>query len=124
MSGFSGIREVHVPVELKPQEEALGTLHYGASRTSMKIDDRALAHLQAVITTKLRRNEGLLIQWDRPAENGSGRGAIWIHPHCDLIYEYDGGQHPGLDPEELERLMAEASGAKGLKISALEREYA
>jgi len=61
------------------------------------MEDRALAHLQVVITTKLRRGEGFLIQWDRPAENGSGRGGFWIHPNVDLTFEYDGGREPSLD---------------------------
>jgi hypothetical protein len=102
----------------------LGTLHYGASRTSIRIDDRALAHLQTVITTKLRRNEGLLIQWEKPVESGSGRGAFWIHPGCDLIYEYDGGREPSLDAAELDRLMVEASGTRGLRIATEERAVA
>lgn len=102
----------------------MGTLHYGASRTSIRIDDRTLAHLQTVITTKLRRNEGLLIQWDKPLESGSGRGAFWIHPQCDLIYEYDGGREPALDTIELDRLMLEAAGTRGLRIGTEERAVA
>jgi len=100
----------------------LGTLHYGAARTSIRMDDRTLAHLQAVITTKLRRNEGFLVQWDRPAESGSGRGALWIHPQCDLMYDYDGGREPGLDPQELDRMMAAASG-RGLRITTEQRAH-
>jgi hypothetical protein len=102
----------------------LGTLLYGASRTSIRIDDRALAHLQTVITTKLRRNEGLLIQWENPVESGSGRGAFWVHPQCDLMYEYDGGREPSLDAAELDRLMMEAAGTRGLRITAEERAVA
>jgi hypothetical protein len=102
----------------------MGTLHYGASRTSIRVDDRALAHLQTVITTKLRRNEGLLLHWDRPVDSGSGRGALWVHPQCDLIYEYDGGREASLDSVELDRLMAEASGSRGVKIRAVERAVA
>jgi hypothetical protein len=102
----------------------MGTLHYGASRTSITIDDRTLAHLQAVITTKLRRNEGLLVQWERPVERGSGRGAFWIHPSSDLIYEYDGGREVSLDHVELDRMMMEASGTRGLRITAAEQSAA
>ena len=102
----------------------MGTLHYGASRTSIRVDDRTLAHLQVVITTKLRRNEGMLLQWDRGVENGSGRGAFWVHPSSDLIYDYEGGREPALDPAELDRMMVEASGRHGLRIAATEREFA
>lgn len=102
----------------------MGTLHYGASRTSIRIDDRTLAHLQTVITTKLRRNEGLLLQWERPADAGSGRGALWVHPSTELIYEYEGGREPSLDPAELERMMADAAGSRGLKVMTQERAVA
>jgi len=99
----------------------VGTLLYGASRTSIRVDDRTLAHLQVVITTKLRRNEGFLLQWDRGVDSGSGRGAFWVHPSSDLIYDFDGGREPSLDPGELDRMMSEASGRHGLRILADER---
>ena len=104
-------------------EDALGTLHYGASRTSLYMEDRALAHLQVVITTKLRRNEGFLIQWDVPPESGSGRGGFWIHPSCDLAYEYDGGREPSLDHEELDKMMIAASATGGVRIVAEQRSW-
>ena len=94
----------------------MGTLHYGASRASIRMDDRDLVHLQVVITTKLRRNEGFLIQWDRP--EGSGRGGFWIHPHCDLAYDYDETPDAAIDREELDRMMMAASGSAGVRITA------
>ena len=100
----------------------MGTLHYGASSRSIRVDDRTLAHLQVVITTKLRRNEGFLLHWDRGVDLGSGRGAFWIHPSCDLMYDFEGGREASLDPAELDRLMMEASGSRGLRIIAEERE--
>jgi hypothetical protein len=102
------------------EEGTLGTLRYGASRTTLRIDDRVLAHLQTVITTKLRRNEGLLLQWERDSDAGSGRGALWVHPSTELIYEYEGGREPALDGAELDRMMADAAGTRGLKVAASE----
>ena len=101
----------------------MGTLHYGASRTSIRIDDRILAHLQVVITTKLRRNEGFMIQWERPVELGSGRGGFWIHPSVDLTFEYDGGREASLDHEELDRMMVSAAANGGLRIQAEQRSW-
>ena len=101
----------------------MGTLHYGASRTSLRMDDRALAHLQVVITTKLRRHEGFLIQWERPREAGAGRGGFWIHPNCDLTYEFEGGREPSLDHDELDRMMMAASGTGGVRITAEQRAW-
>jgi hypothetical protein len=101
----------------------LGTLHYGASRTSLHMEDRALAHLQVVITTKLRRNEGFLIQWERPRDSGSGRGGFWVHPNCDLAYEYEAALDAALDPEELERMMMAASGTGGVRVTADDADW-
>jgi hypothetical protein len=54
----------------------VGTLFYGASRTPIRIDDRILAHLRLVATSKLRRNEPFLISWHDPADTGGGRSTI------------------------------------------------
>lgn len=89
----------------------MGTFRYGASQLELHIDDVTLVHLQTVITTKLRRNEGLLMTW----QDGS-RGAAWIHPHCDLSYRYDATDDLPLDNELLDRMMAEASGTRGLRV--------
>ena len=80
----------------------MGTLYYGAARTPITIDDRLLAHLKVVATSKLRRNEPFLVSWDEPAENGSGRGSVFIHPTCDLIYRFDGSRAAELDQQLLE----------------------
>lgn len=96
----------------------MGTLHYGASRTSIQMTDRALAHLQVVITTKLRRGEGFLVHWERSVDNGSGRGGLWIHPNVDLSFDYDGGREPSLDHDELDRMMMAAAANGGLRITA------
>jgi hypothetical protein len=87
------------------------------------MDDRILAHLQVVITTKLRRNEPFLIRWERPAEMGSGRGGFWIHPGCDLTFEYEGNREPSLDHEELDRMMVAASVNAGIRITGEQRSW-
>jgi hypothetical protein len=96
----------------------MGTLYYGAARTPITIDDRALAHLKVVATSKLRRNEPFLVSWDEPAENGSGRGSIFIHPTCDLIYRFDGSRPAELDQALLEIMAQESMSSRGLIIEA------
>jgi len=95
-------------------------LRYGASGTSISVDDRTLAHLQVVITTKLRRNEGFLLQWGPSPDSVGGRGAAWIHPSSDLVYDYGGDQETALDPAALDTMMSEASGRHGLRITVQE----
>jgi hypothetical protein len=96
----------------------MGTLYYGAARTPITVDDRLLAHLKIVATSKLRRNEPFLVSWDEPAENGSGRGSVFIHATCDLIYRFDGSRTAELDQELLETMATESMSNRGLVIQA------
>lgn len=96
----------------------MGTLYYGSARTPITIDDRLLAHLKVVITSKLRRNESFLLSWDEPVDRGSGRASVFIHPMCDLIYRFDGSRHPDLDQQQLETMSAESMSGRGLVIEA------
>lgn len=94
----------------------MGTLFYGASRTPIRIDDRILAHLNLVVTSKLRRNEPFLISWQEHSEHGGGRSSIWMHPACDLHYRFDGGKRPEIDQELIEKLSVAANAARGIEI--------
>src|SRR4051794_28421510 len=96
----------------------MGTLYYGSSRTPILIEDRVLAHLKIVITSKLRRSESFLLSWDEPNENGSGRASVFIHQTCDLIYRFDGSRPADLDQQLLETMAAESTSTRGLHIEA------
>lgn len=95
----------------------MGTLFYGADRTPIRIDDRILAHLRAVITAKMRRGEGFLISWSDSLSIGDGRSSVWIHPACDLHYKFDGARSPKLDPELLDQLNVESIQARGIELA-------
>ena len=94
----------------------MGTLFYGAARTPIRIDDRILAHLKAVVTAKMRRGEGFLISWTDSAEVGHGRSSVWVHPTCDIHYKFDGGTPPKLDPALLEAMNIESIQAQGIEL--------
>lgn len=55
----------------------MGTLFYGNRGIHVTFDDRALMHLQIVITAKLRRKESFLFTWTDSTDVGSGRGSMW-----------------------------------------------
>ncbi len=95
----------------------MGTLFYGSARLPIRIEDRVLAHLKAVVTAKMRRGEGFLISWTDSAEVGSGRSCVWVHPNCDLHYKFDGGTSPKLDPALLDRLNVESIQARGIELA-------
>ena len=96
----------------------MGTLYYGAAQAAIVVDDRTLAHLKTVATSKLRRNESFLVSWEEAVENGSGRGSIWLHPATDLLYRFEGSRAPELDPELLESMSMASMSGRGIVIEA------
>jgi hypothetical protein len=43
---------------------------------------------------------------------------VWIHTAVDLIYRFDGGRPPELDPELLDQMSTEALSPTGVHIEA------
>jgi hypothetical protein len=95
----------------------MGTLFYGSDRTPIRIDDRILAHLRAVVTAKMRRGEGFLLSWTDSITIGDGRSSVWLHPGRDLHYKFDGAKQAKLDPELLEQLNVESIQPRGVEIA-------
>lgn len=96
----------------------MGILYYGASRLAIRIDDRTLAHVRVVATSKLRRNEPFLISWDNDRSAGSGRESLWIHPAGDLEYRFDDDAPVRLDTELLDSMMMSSFVSRGIEIEA------
>lgn len=53
-----------------------------------EIEDRALTHLQLVITAKLRRGEPFSFTWKEDVSLGGGRTTVWIHAGSSLVFKY------------------------------------
>jgi hypothetical protein len=92
----------------------MGTLLYGNPSIEVAFDDRALMHLQIVITAKLRRNESFVFSWKDSAEIGSGRSTIWLHPSSTLYYRYLGSRLPTINREWIDILIESANSGGGL----------
>ena len=95
----------------------MGTLFYGGDRTPIRIDDRLLAHLRAVITAKMRRGEGFLISWTDSISIGDGRSSVWLNAATDLHYKFDAAKQIKLDPTLLEELNVDSIQAAGIEIA-------
>lgn len=95
----------------------MGTLFYGTDRTAIRVDDRILAHLRAVVTAKMRRGEGFLLSWSDSVTIGDGRSSVWVHPACDLHYKFDGTRAPALDSALLDQLNVESISARGIELA-------
>ena len=94
----------------------MGTLYYGDSRRAIDIEDRALAHLKLVMINKLRRAEPFAFSWVTPAELGSGRHTIWVHPAIPLEFAFEVSRQPALNRDWIEALSVEASSSTGLTL--------
>ncbi|MEF2978025.1 DUF7882 family protein [Subtercola sp. YIM 133946] len=96
----------------------MGVLMYGSPSIEVSFDDRALTHLQIVITAKLRRRESFVFSWADSAEVGSGRSSIWIDPSSTLFYRFYGSRVPAINREWIDVLMDSANSGSGLFFTA------
>jgi hypothetical protein len=95
----------------------VGRLTYGNSGHTIEIDDRALAHLQIVIGSKLRRNESLFFSWRDGADTGGGRGSIWLDAAIELHFSYSSAARIEINRKWLEQLVLSANTAGGLRLT-------
>ncbi|TDN92237.1 ATP-dependent DNA ligase [Microbacterium sp. BK668] len=93
----------------------MGKFTYEAS-IKVDFEDRALAHLQLVIGSKLRRGESFFFSWRDDASIGNGRTTVWMHPQCALVYKFYGGRQPRLNPAWIEALAITANSPSGLYL--------
>jgi hypothetical protein len=96
-------------------ENLVGKLTYNASLV-IDFDDRTLAHLQIVITAKLRRRESFIFSWKDDADIGDGRTTIWLDPTISLVYKFLGGRPPQINKAWIEALTATANSPGGLHL--------
>lgn len=93
----------------------MGYLIYNNSE--YHFSDRELAHLQAIVSTKLRRREAFLFSWAAPLERGAGTHSLWIDNGVSLRITYEGSRVPAVNREWLEELMVAAGRAGGLRLA-------
>ncbi|WP_423921788.1 ATP-dependent DNA ligase [Frigoribacterium sp. 2-23] len=94
----------------------MGTLFYGANRLAIDFDDRALAHLQLAIVTKLRRHESFAFTWRHDDASGQGRNVIWLHESIPLQFSYAGSRMANVNRQWIDALLASASTTLGMRL--------
>ncbi|KRC49681.1 hypothetical protein ASE16_13320 [Leifsonia sp. Root227] len=94
----------------------MGTLIYDGT-DGFTFDDRVLAHLQAVIATKLRRREGFLLLWiDRSGATEGTLRSIWLDPSISIQFVFTHARLPELNREWLTMLTERANSNSGLLL--------
>lgn len=93
----------------------MGRLIYDHIGPAVEIDERTLAHLQVVITTKLRRHESFTLSWTRPDE--FGRTTIWIHPAIPVKFDFDDAEPTDLNRAWIQRLVDSANNGGGIILT-------
>jgi len=95
----------------------MGTIIYG-SGTTVHIEDRALAHLKVVISTKLRRGESFTLSWRHLDDEPRGRSTLWLHPAIPLRFVFESAEPTTLSREWIERLSESANSSGGIMLVA------
>lgn len=93
----------------------MGTLIYEGN-VKTEFEDRALTHLQIVMSTKLRRGEPFSFTWKEDLSVGGGRVSVWIHPGSSLVFKFHGSRQPSVNHAWLEALAITASSPSGLYL--------
>lgn len=94
----------------------MGQLFYGDAQQPISIEDRALAHLKVVISTKLRRNESFTLSWRHPDRDPVGRSTIWLHPSIPLRFVFESAEAPELSRQWIEELAHSANSSGGITL--------
>ena len=81
-----------------------------------EIEDRALTHLQLVITAKLRRGEPFPFTWREDTSVGGGRVTVWLHGGSSLVFKYFGSRQPAINREWVDALAFTANSPSGLYL--------
>ena len=95
----------------------MGKILYGGQGIEIEMDDRVMAHLQAVIASKLRRGEGFFLNWKDDPSIGDGHSAVWIGPGIPLFFKYFGSKPIELNRAWLESLTMSANSNGGLQLT-------
>jgi hypothetical protein len=95
----------------------VGKILYGDSGVEILFDDRAMAHLQLVIGSKLRRGESFFFSWKDDPSIGDGRSSVWLDTSIPVYFKYNGSRPISINREWIEALTLSANSAGGLQFS-------
>ncbi|MBP3978490.1 ATP-dependent DNA ligase [Microbacterium sp. BLY] len=93
----------------------MGRFIYEGS-AKIEVEDRALRHLQLVMTAKLRRGEPFPYTWKEDASIGGGRTTVWVHATSSIVFKYVGSRQPEINRAWVDALAFTANAPGGLYL--------
>jgi len=90
----------------------MGQLYYANATAPVEMNDRLLAHVKVVATTKLRRQESFTLN----IRGEDGRETLWIHSSIPLRFVFSSAEPESLNPVFLQSLAESASSTAGLTV--------
>ncbi|MCJ1706402.1 hypothetical protein [Microbacterium sp. VKM Ac-2923] len=94
----------------------MAKLYYGTTTEPITVEDRMLAHVKVVVSTKLRRGESFTLSWVHGPDEPVGRSTIWLQPSIPLRFVFDSEQPETLDQNLLKRMANDANSSRGLSL--------
>ena len=92
----------------------MGKLLYSSAAIEIDFDDRALAHIHIVVSSKLRRGEKFFFSWQDNVAVGSGRSSIWLEQSIPLYFKFAGSRAVAINRDWIDALVATANSTAGL----------
>ena len=83
----------------------------------VEIEDRALTHIQLVMTAKLRRGEPFAFSWREDSSVGGGRTTVWVHAGSSIVFKYFGSRQPAINRAWVDALAFTANSPSGLYLA-------
>jgi hypothetical protein len=99
--------------------DRMGSLNYDGH--VYDFEDRFLAHVQVVLSQKMRRRESFLLSWSAANHEAWGRVSLWMNPSADVSFRYSGSRAATINSAWLERMMSATNSTRGLDLD-LQRE--
>lgn len=95
----------------------MGQLLYG-NGLPIEVDDRALAHLEIVIESKLRAHEEFFFSWDDGRGISRHHSRIWMESSVSLDYYYTQQTGTQINPDWIDDLAHSVDNRRGLHYLA------
>ncbi|MFB2555250.1 DUF7882 family protein [Herbiconiux liangxiaofengii] len=93
----------------------MGKLIYD-STLSVEFDDRVLAHLRVVLTTKRNRGETFVFTWGEKADDPDGLNSLCIRPGVELAFVFRGARVPAINQRWIRALLADGQSRPSLDL--------